>query len=360
MLSMKKNEKTLRIEQNYPAPIAATCRKIRVLDEDDVVAKHDSLGDLAEAVIKYLAIISLQDIRDTGGLPEYFSKFLQNILNPSLGHWNEILRMCSQETNDQNKVASSVKQFYESSIKDAAREPINQITSLLKSKMKVRKNKDLLSLLILYRNKIWKGHGSKLTSEEYRSILDALNEVLMYFISEVEFVTDYELIYVDEIVVLPTGEFKHKIQRGMGSQVEPEAFNLTYAMKTNHVYIKISGDEEMQYIDLHPLLVSYPCPDCKSQQFYFFNDYRKNRLEFLSYSCGHLIYPDMLPNEVENFLNVSLAGAGKTAQAYENLDEETQTTQLIKSAKLKISTKEYHEALDLFLTANSIRTYSKC
>lgn len=353
---MKKDEQILDIENNFPTPIAATCRRIRVLDEDEIVARHDSLGDMAESIIKFLAIISLQDLRYAGYLPEYFKDFLQNLLHPSLGHWNEILRLCVKEANEKNKIATRIKKFYEDKIEDSARDAAETILIALKSKMKIRYHRDLLNLLILYRNKVWKGHGSKISIEEYRKRLKLINHIILYVLHKIEFLADFNLIYIDEINVLPTGEYKHKIHQGKGSQVEPDSFNYKQTLIPNHVYLVAKEKGKEIYIDLHPLLVSYSCPDCKSFQFYYFNDFRNSRLEFLSYACGHIIYPDMLPNEIEQLLNVSLTKVGPTTPIYENLDEEEQIKQLIKAAKIKISTKEFYEALELLQISESKRS----
>jgi len=344
---MKNNDLIQNIEKVYPFPIAATYRKLRVIDEDEIVSKHDSYGDLFETLIKFLAILALQDLRQNEKIPGHFDQFLKNMLHPSLGHWNEILRLCVSESNKETVVTDKIKNFFDNKLDDSIRQSLEFIKETLKTKFTIKQNRDIFNLLILYRNKVWKGHGSKISKEEYKKRMDVLHSVLLYLMGEIEFITEYDLIYIDEINVIPTGEFKHKIKLGKGSQIEPDSFILSSALKPNHVYLISKDQEKNTCIDLHPLLVSYSCPDCKSHQFYYFNDYRNNRLEYLSYACGHFIYPDMLPSEVEQFLNISLTTIKVTDTSFDKLEEGEQVNELIKNSKIKISSKEYYEAIEL-------------
>jgi len=148
------------IETLYPFPIAATFRRVRTIDEDDIVNLHDSYGDLFEVFLKFLAIITLQDFRRSDRLPDHIDHFLKNILHPSLGNWNEIIRLITSEKTDNCVLAEKVSCFYKSKIDQDLKEYTEFIADALKSGIKLKTIKDVFDLLILYRNKVWKGHGA--------------------------------------------------------------------------------------------------------------------------------------------------------------------------------------------------------
>lgn len=345
------------IEDEYPYPIAATLRKVRTIDSDDVINKHDSLGDLFEIIVKYLAILSIQDYKSRYGTPQYLEDFLKKMIHPSLGHWNEIIRTVSTEEISRCPVATNISIFYGTKISQELRKECDYLQDIIKSKISLKNYKDVFDLLILYRNKV-KGHGAKISKNEYKARVSSIEEILMIVLEEIEFIKKYNLIYVNEINVLPTHEYKHKIKSCMSTQIEPSSIVKNESLSPSHLYIELTHNEKTYYLDLYPLITLYNCQECKSDQLFVFNDYRKNRLEFLSYTCGHLIYPEMLSKEFEQYFKLSLSVISDDDEDRKPVtDEEAAEYAEMEyyNGMEKISSKAYYEALEHLLLSISYK-----
>ena len=338
-----------KVESQYPYPIAATFRRVRTIDPDDIINIHDSFGDLFEIIAKYLAVISLQDFKANYQLPNYFDDFLKKMLHPSLGHWNEVIRMVASEENSKCRIASKVGNFYKTKINADLKKECDTIQNILGSKLSFKTIKDVFDLLILYRNKS-KGHGAKISKEEYKDRLKAIENIISLILLELDFVKDFTLFYIDEINVMPTSEFRHKCKVFTGTQVEPKSLVRKKSLLPNHLYLEENGNEDSILIDIYPLLSEYNCKECKSDQIFVFNDYRNGRLEYLSYTCGHFLYPEMLPGEFEKMFKVSLTqiAPDKDLDKNSNDDNKEKAWHLNSMALKKIVNKEYYEALEYF------------
>jgi hypothetical protein len=335
------------IESEYPLPIASVFRKVRTIDSDDIINKHDSFGDLFEIITKFLAVVILQDFKQNCGLPQYLDDFLKKMLHPSLGHWNEIIRTISSEDTSKCTIASQISKFYKTKVSNEIKHDTELLQSILSSKIIIKTYKEIFDLLILYRNKV-KGHGAKTSKDEYKDRTSLIERIIGNILIELSFIKDYIVFYVDEINVLPTSEFKHKVKICTGAQFEPGQIVQANSLLPNHTYIKKEEKDNFILIDLHPLLTFSNCKDCKTEQVFVFNDYRKDHLEYLSYGCGHFNYPDMLPNEFEKFFKISLSKIVEEDKSV-NLSDEEQVEKASKELTIgleKITSKEYFEALE--------------
>lgn len=335
------------VEGQYPHSLASTFRRARTIDEDDVLNRHDLIEDLFEIVTKYLAIIALQNVRECGQLSEYLQDFMRNMLHPALGQWNEIIRTTCSGDLSKSKITQSVAGMYRAKIPVEVRPHCERVQTFLSSKLSLKVMKDVFDLLVLYRNKV-KGHGAKISKAEYRERLVVLESCVHQILRGSAFLKDYDLMHVDEIVVLPTGEFKHKTKNCMGTQVEPGTLVRSSPLLPNHLYLRDVAGEADHFLDLHPLLIFTQCRECKQEQTFVFNDFRKDRLEYLSYSCGHFLYPDMLPTEFERFFQISLSvipGEERKSPVTDEEADEKATDELTRGIA-KISSREYYEALD--------------
>lgn len=342
-----RTEVVSQIESQYPHPLASTFRRARTMDEDDVVGRHDLLGDLFEILTKYLAVAALQDVRAAGQMPTYLQDFLRNMLHPSLGHWNEILRCLAAQELSKAPLASQVAAFYREKLSPGLRESAERLQALFSSRLTLKTHKDVFDLLILYRNKV-KGHGAKISKAEYRDRLASLEACIHGLMAGLGFLTQHELMHVAEINVLPTGDFRHKTKRCVGTQMEPGAFARDRSLLPDHLYPRHESEGTPHFLDLHPLLLVAQCKDCKQEQTFVFNDFRKDRLEYLSYSCGHFLYPDMLPTEFERFFRISLStipSEERSAPVTDAEARERSVTQLAEGISL-IASGEHYEALD--------------
>jgi tetratricopeptide (TPR) repeat protein len=328
------------IETSYPFPIAATFHRIRMIDEDDIINKHDSYGDLFESILKFLAIIILQDYKTRVSMPQHIDSFLKNMSHPALGHWNEIIRLISLENIENTIFAKKISELYYQKVNPELKKNADFLSKVLQTDNKIKIFKDIFDLLIIYRNKVWKGHGAKLLKDEYQERIVSIENVILGILKELKFLSEFELFYIDEIIVLPTKEFKHKARLCSGVQIEPKTFIQDSSFLPNHIYLRSISSKEEYIIDLYPLMLYHHCKDCKREQIFFFNDYRKNRLEFLSYSCGHFNYPEMLPDEFEKLFKISLSKMTDTGKS-----------QVRKKIKTKHKRFKYAAALLLLIVA---------
>jgi tetratricopeptide (TPR) repeat protein len=335
------------IETSYPFPIAATFHRIRMIDEDDIINKHDSYGDLFESILKFLAIITLEDYKAFTSMPQHIDTFLKNMSHPALGHWNEIIRLITSENIENTVITKRISELYYQKVNPELKKNADFLSNILLLNNKIKIFKDIFDLLIIYRNKVWKGHGAKLLKDEYKERIASIENIIFGILKEIKFLSEFEMFYVDEIIVLPTKEFKHKARVCSGVQIEPKTFVQDSSFLPNHIYFKNITDKDEYIIDLFPLMLYHHCKDCKREQIFFFNDYRKNRLEFLSYSCGHFNYPEMLPDEFEKLFKVSFAKI-----------EDTSKSQIRKKIKRKRTGYRYAAGI-LFLIILSYLVYKE-
>ncbi len=342
------------IKNEYPYPIASTYLKYLHIDKEDYVNRHDQLGDVFEITLKYLAVIILMDFRKNGKMPEYLSEFLKKILHPSLGHWNEIIRTISSEDTSKCRVAKEVVNMYNSKLPGEIKEKCNELQNILNSKITIKSMKECFDLFILYRNKA-KGHGAKISKEEYKDRVYLIDSLLQYLLKQIEFIKKHLLFYVDEITVEPTKEFKHKIKQCVGCMIEPSSLIKNQPLTPNHLYLDTSDEQKGSEIDLHPLLSLFFSKDSKNDQVFIFNDYRKNRLEYLCYTTGHFHYPEMLSSEIEDFLKVSLSRIDSidVGEFSEN-DIREKASEFFNEAQRKLAGKQYYEALEYLQYSNSL------
>lgn len=342
------------IETTFPYPIAATFRRVRTIDPDDIIHIHDSYGDLFEIILKYLAVISLQGFKLNYQLPNYFEDFLKKMLHPSLGHWNEIIRMVSSEENLKCKLASRISSFYKAKLNADVKKECEIIQNTLGSKLNLKTFKDSFDLLILYRNKT-KGHGAKISKEEYKTRLKAIEIIIQEILAELSFLKEWTLFYIEEINVLPTSEFRHKCKIFTGTLIEPKSLIKPNSLLPNHVYVEENSDQESILIDIYPLLSAYSCKECKSEQIFVFNDFRNDRLEYLSYTCGHFYYPEMLPGEFEKIFNVQLNKfvLDEDIEMVKDEDAKEKAWHYHALAMKKMANKEYYQALEYLQLAVS-------
>lgn len=352
------DEKT-ESELSFPYPISASLRRLRMIDDADYFAKHTAYGDLFESLVKVLSIFALQDFRSRSGMPVYVQEFLRGLLHPSLGHWVQLIRMISSEHLRGMPIAAQIRDFALSKVSAEARVSPEAIGQILQSNQKIQCANDVLDLLVNYRNKAWKGHGASVSADEYQERVRLLASIVGWLLEKSRFLQDLELIYVDEVVKLPTNEFKHRLKLCSGSQIEPLTISREFSLTPERLYLrsrKHKADEATlsragssnDFLLVHPLLTFYTCKACKTSQVFIFNDYHKSRLEFLSYACGHLIYPDMLSDDFESNLGMDLPRSGIEAAGDISSDEIAleRGEELLAAAIVRLSAGQYFDALD--------------
>ena len=284
---------------------------MRMADSERASEKHDLLGDLFEATLKFLSVVTcMEAIRANGGVPEPLRQPLKAMLHPSLGMWADLLRQSLRELGKKSLLGSVLNEQYHAKLPEEIASAYSQLAEVIHYKGTVGrpKTKDALDLFVTYRNKVWKGHGAKITHAEYETRVGMILPVMRHILAQLEGMQDFELLNVDSIQVAQDQSFIHKITKCTGTQVEPGGLKLESALTPETAYFVERGSEGALFnpVPLAPFFLLRPCQDCKTPQPFFFNGVKGKHIEYLSYHCGHFHFPDTLAQDFEELLDVSI------------------------------------------------------
>ena len=302
---MEENLNTQQIRSTYPSPLALTYKRMDdMLVDESPSSKHSLLGDLFEVILKYCSCVLMAQYLNDKRVNEKINNQLQNLRRPSLGHWNSFLRDILNFYHDNNyePVFPELYDFY--TRKNKSLKKSEQCRQLLKE-IDIKASGDIsiktmFDLFVTYRNKVWKGHGATLSEKEcvkrVKLIQPALEEILL----EMEFIKRLKLGYVMK-VTYERGYSDHIMQFFTGTDTTKRKYTSekNKHLETRNLYIFL--EEETQLIPLftlYPFIIYDNCNDCRKEQLFFLNEGAENRLEYLSYQCGHRFMP---PAYLEDF-----------------------------------------------------------
>lgn len=255
------------------------------------------LVDTFEALIKYIAIIAIQNFYsarlDTAYL-EVDQKIRGNLMRPSLGQWLEFIHDCLSSFG-QNKDLLFCDDLYNLCFSTSGKSPKQQ-----------RQFGELSRKLIKLRNEEI-GHGATLIDSEAEVRIYQYTSDLQQLLDNTSFLSGLYLWYIDSI----SESGFCKVQSLMGLPHEDEPIVSIYLPKlteTHHVVIHNPSTDAC--LDLHPLLIYTDCVAdvmqwdmlhenlvgkhaCGMRKLFFFNGLNGNeivhkaRITFLDYWRGH-------------------------------------------------------------------------
>jgi hypothetical protein len=313
------------IATNCPYPIAAICSKYRRIDRDNLNDRHALLGDIFETIVKFIAIVALQEGVQIGkGVNEQFPKGFEFLRHPSLGHWVSIIRgFGSLSWDDRQCWLARISDWYrgEKATPDI-REHFKAIdASLPRGPSAVAA---VMDGLVTYRNKVWKGHGAALRdAETLNKRLPALESLLLYLLQTARFLGEMNLFYVKEARRLDETNFEAISTSLVGPDEASQKFKYTDFMP-QEIYLAYENKSELERkpIVLSPLVEWRP-NEKGEEQFYFFNDVKRSKLEYLCYVDSSWYYHKEIRRELEQLFKVSLKKSSEDEEyILYNVDED--------------------------------------
>lgn len=305
-ISPTKPEVVNKIMNRYPSPLATTYAKVAGrVERERAFQFHQGLRDMTESIIKYLAVIALsqyrKDVTTAGKEDANVERNLQTLLQPVLEHWASLLHTALRGyVGTSEQLMSNLYEFYyqKGHDDDAVGEAVVKIQQWLQLEPQRRQAisyQDFFELLVLYRNRPegWSAQGAVLASHvEYHKRVDILRPALEQTLIGLEFLASYHLIYVQNTGEQMGHARSHHLYQGLGGDivVMTEPLKCQEALECGHLYICRKTAEELEPIlDMHPLLICQECKNCHKLTTFFLNLVKEDRLEYVSYSCGHCL-----------------------------------------------------------------------
>lgn len=275
-----------------PTPINVVLDRYEA--ENQPYKKFIRLISVFESLLKYLAIISIQDFY-RGGLnttyPNVHGEICRHISRPSLGSWMKLLDNtlgCFTNHRDKLFIGEIYPFFFQNSRYELARTHHIRI----------------MSGLIELRN-LYSGHGTALSDDESSAIMKTHHQSLVKLLEKASFLGKYPLVYAEKSE--NSNEFPvRKFHASRKMQYTPEVIQFD-ELKSEHLYICDPRNNE--YLDLYPLLTYQVCgapvagredepSKCEESKFFFFNSVMdRGQYDYLDYLRGHhyFIRTEQLP-----------------------------------------------------------------
>jgi PQQ-like domain len=306
-LSTTRTDRRRKITDRYPSLLAATyAKKVLPLvgaEKERAYQFHQNLRDMAEAIIKYLVIIVLaqyrKDTSTSGKEHPNVERGLQELRQPSLGHWVDLLhKTLNLYSDSSDRLLQKLYTFYyEKKHQDnAVSTAVEKIQDWLKLKARIKppfSYRDFFELLRPYRNQpeAWGAHGAALSDGEYKERIDVLYPAFERALLDLEFLADYSLVYVHEVRKQIDRTWSHRLSLGIGQNIVPNPDPLITqdALEPEHLYLFQDTAESgfAPLLDLYPLMTCENCQACRDSAIFVLNLGKEQHLEYLSYSCGH-------------------------------------------------------------------------
>lgn len=306
------------VESNYPHPIACMLRRYRHTKTDDIGSRHKLLVDIFELIIKYLAIVQLQegiqrDSQFLNKLPQR-DKTLEFLKRPSIGGWVGLLRTLAKVayTSGNHPWSRLISDWY----LERNDEESNVVLSALEEAGKVQVNRrnrspraEIIDCMVSYRNKSI-AHGAQQNSGELDRRIVCLESIIAYLLRSACFLGDMRLVYSENIKVADNDKWDTEIATLQGCTKEPGSLLLDHKIELHELYV--FGSETMSNafpVRLAPFLIWQTNEDAKDQEVYFYNDAWRSKLEYLSYTSGTFYYHKELSEQLKALVRLDLMPA---------------------------------------------------
>lgn len=309
--------------KNHPYPIISVINNYNRIASGNLNERHSLLCDVYETFLKYIAIVVLAETSKTSDVYRAcFPKGLDFLKHPSLGHWLSVIRDFSKqsiELDDQELWLYKIKKWYnEGNISD----DIHNCYQALPEISFPKGNSTAAGIcesLVTYRNKIWKGHGaSALTEDALKARIPALEALLFQLLKSATFLSNMNLFWVKESVVVDKN--KQSARGTLLSGVEQKHCEYVYSsFDPQEIYLAYSSSTEST-LTQEPLALSPMVEWVKGEgdhyKFYFFNDAKRTKLEYLCYSDGSFYHHREIKSKLADLFGVQL---DKSSENYEHI-----------------------------------------
>jgi len=294
---------------NYPYPIASLIIKYRKIPDENHTDLHSMLCDIFESLIKLIAIISLREIHSMEiNINKFFPQGLDFLKHSSLGQWLSIIRITSEETwDDQHTWLYKISKWFHND--KPQKDLLECYTSLpeISFQKGYSEIEGIANSLVTYRNKKWKGHGSATLDHESLKIrIPALEYLLFTLLQRADFLNEMNIFYALEVKKLGNKSFEASGNSFIGTDLKYCKF-IYNEFEPGEIYLANSHNITLDNkpIMLSPL-VEWKLNDKKEPQFYFLNDAKRNKIEYLSYIDESFYYHKDITQDLENILNIQI------------------------------------------------------
>jgi hypothetical protein len=238
-----------RIENDYPYPIALEFRRLNTkeyLDLDENRLRQ--ILKISESTIHLIALISIVDLMDRSTKSEisvpdsYRKEFSERMIRTSFGKWIALTRDTIRifQKGDKSMFIEELPAYFldEKGSESKAQSAFNRLTAI--------------------RNQLAHPQFS-LTDKIIADLCQETENLLEIILMELEFITDYPFLYVDQISVRfrkwTDPRFFHTFSEVIGNSSEFNAYNKALAELVNTPAIIIIKDQEVDYLNLDPVLI---------------------------------------------------------------------------------------------------------
>ena len=260
-----------RIENDFPYPVALEFRR---LNTKEYLASDENrlrqILKISEATIHMLALISVVDLLEnvTKGsisIPDGFKKeFPVWFTRTSFGKWISLTKECIKLFQNNNR-PMFIRELPEYFFEDKASEGVS-----LKA----------FNILTNIRNKL-SHHELSLTDKMIGDFCVETENLLETILSKLDFITNYPFLYVDHISVrfrkwcYPS--YSHTFSEVTGNSSEFNAYNKILSEIVNTPAIIVVKSEEVEYLNLDPLLIYSNEGENKISDVFMYIDWDRER-----------------------------------------------------------------------------------
>lgn len=303
------NELHSLVKNSYPFPIAQIYRKYQQITADRLNEKHALLGDVFEVLLKFVSIVVLKEIVEKGPrFNEIFPKGLDFLKHPSAGHWTYVLREITTKASDTDLFwIQKVSEWYKGSKPDKTVLDQYQFLPEISFPKQSSCVAGIIESLVTYRNKIWKGHGASIQAEDtIEKRISALECLIDTLLNKARFLGEMNLFLVKEVIKLDEKRFAANAISLIGCDKAARRY-IYDNFNPFEIYLANSDNEVLLHkpLAISPL-VEWQKNSNNEESFYFFNDAKRAKLEYLSYYNGEFYYHREIKQELEKLLDINL------------------------------------------------------
>jgi hypothetical protein len=262
-----------KVTNDYPYPVTIDFMRLNTPDfKDPDLKRLGKIIDVMENTIHFLALIALSDLMDNRlrndiAVPEGFkSRFRNNFTRTSMGKWGELLRETIKlfKGNNMPMFVEELADFFitDKAGESEAQQVFNQITAI---RNKLQHKEENLSRL------------------EIEQLCLKSEELLENFLNGLVFITNYQFLYVNKIVVdyhrWSDPNYQIDLSNIIGSN--PELFDTQTeksAILINTPAIIIAKKGINSYLNLEPLIIYSDEGNMGIPDIFMYMDWEKDRV----------------------------------------------------------------------------------
>ncbi|MGH9441751.1 MAG: prenyltransferase/squalene oxidase repeat-containing protein [Thermoanaerobaculia bacterium] len=279
------HKKTLIVDllrHQFPYPIARAFFAFE--HELDSQRKFALLLQFYEVLTKYMTVIALAGHISSKAPTDSIRQNIDDFLGkPSLGDWLGLLSALLRHSPGPARILEPL------SIEDL----LKRHPCYLEDDSHTFALLDTLNEFVSLRNATI-GHGAMKSIHEYRRLIDGETDRLFTLVHSLRFLAEHNSFLVLAAEYDEFGEedvYTVRIFKGLDiadGQMETPS-RLAKGQEEGGVrYVYFQNNRNNLIVNLYPFLSYMHCEECKAERFFFYNSVERERVNYLSFDCGHL------------------------------------------------------------------------